>query len=71
MEACKPDVFIGGLHLLKLPPTDPKLTHITQTLKEYNCRYYTGHCTGKEQTDFLMENQVPVTPFSTGDVIKL
>jgi 7,8-dihydropterin-6-yl-methyl-4-(beta-D-ribofuranosyl)aminobenzene 5'-phosphate synthase len=71
MEAFRPDIFIGGLHLLKLPTTDPKLAQIAKTLKKYNCHYYTGHCTGKEQTDFLVHTLPHIHPFSTGDVIEI
>ncbi len=56
VEWVKPDVFIGGFHLVKLDPgTDgkEKLEYIARKLLENNCRYYTCHCTGLEQYDYL------------------
>lgn len=69
-----PDVFVGGFHLSKLDVSkkdDEKFLHQSSELL-MNCatKYYTCHCTGKEQFDFMkkiMENQIEY--ISTGKTI--
>jgi len=55
IEWVKPDVFIGGFHLVKLEVDNDKekLERIANELLKLNCKYYTGHCTGTEQYDYL------------------
>ena len=50
-----PDVLIGGFHFMKLDPvTDAcALTAAAEVLLSHDTVYYTGHCTGQEQYDFL------------------
>lgn len=55
-EWFKPDVFIGGFHLSKLDPgTDDRkvLDETAEILMKNNTMYYTAHCTGVEQYDYL------------------
>ena len=53
----RPDVLVGGFHFKKLDPADPvgrkRLTKAAELLLPYPTRYYTGHCTGVEQYEFL------------------
>ncbi len=51
MHRFNPDVFIGGFHFMK---TEPKnLSEKAYLLSEYNTDYYTCHCTGIDQFEFL------------------
>ncbi len=54
----KPDIFIGGFHLSKLSAeTDSdRLSAIANKLCAYDTVFYTAHCTGREQFDFLKNN---------------
>jgi 7,8-dihydropterin-6-yl-methyl-4-(beta-D-ribofuranosyl)aminobenzene 5'-phosphate synthase len=52
MEAFRPDVLVGGFHFMKI--TDEAwLKTAAETLLSYNTVYYTGHCTGQKQYDYL------------------
>lgn len=52
-----PDVLVGGFHFKKLDPTrleDQKtLLHAAKELSTYPCMYYTCHCTGVKQYEYL------------------
>ena len=51
-----PDILVGGFHLKHLTAEGKDaetLTQLAQKLLAYPTRYYTGHCTGKEQFAFL------------------
>lgn len=48
--------FVGGFHLMKVKMDDEGkafLDSIATGLSEYDIMYYTGHCTGKEQYEYL------------------
>lgn len=47
-----PDVFVGGFHFSKLP-TDRALAQYAEVLARLKTEYYTCHCTGKEQFEFM------------------
>ena len=49
----RPDVLIGGLHLSKVDPADPRLAAVARQLAENNTLCYTGHCTGQAQAAAL------------------
>lgn len=53
----KPDFLIGGFHLYRLNPDNPndrkKLEETAEKLLSFPTKYYTGHCTGERQFDFL------------------
>lgn len=54
----RPDVLVGGFHMMKLDPTGngaQTLEAAAQTLLTFSTTYYTGHCTGAEQFSFLRE----------------
>lgn len=51
-ERFRPDVLIGGFHFQKLADLD-KLEQAAQALLGFPTVYYTGHCTGQRQFDFL------------------
>ncbi|HAE45469.1 MAG TPA: MBL fold hydrolase [Lachnospiraceae bacterium] len=57
-EWTKPDVLIGGFHLMKVALDDEgkkKLKDIAERLLSGHTRYYTCHCTGNLQYDYLKQ----------------
>lgn len=52
MEAFRPDILIGGFHFMKIE-AEATLEAAAKKLLEYDTIYYTGHCTGQKQYDFL------------------
>ena len=70
----QPDILIGGFHFKKLDPTkeqDQTFLHdAALELMQYKTRYYTCHCTGVEQYEYLkqfMQEQLDYLP--TGKTI--
>ena len=52
MEVFKPDILVGGFHFMKI--TDENwLQEAAEKLLTYDTVYYTGHCTGQTQYDYL------------------
>lgn len=49
----KPDVFVGGFHLVGLDESSSELEYVSEKLSNYNTSYYTCHCTGIEQYGVL------------------
>ena len=52
VDAFRPDILVGGFHFMKLTEEE-KLTAAAKKLLEYGTVYYTGHCTGQKQYDYL------------------
>jgi len=48
-----PDVFVGGFHFIKMDPHGQELAESARHLQTFPTRYYTGHCTGREQFDAM------------------
>ena len=51
-----PDVLIGGFHFMKIPIEADGLTELknySKILSDTKTNFYTCHCTGVEQFDFL------------------
>ena len=63
-----PDICIGGFHLSKFP-LDETLAGYAKTLNAYPTAYYTGHCTGTAQYQFMQESMRNLHYLSTGDSI--
>ncbi len=58
MEWFRPDILIGGFHFSKIDPEGEGRAHLDQAaeiLSQYDCTYYTCHCTGLRQYDYLKE----------------
>lgn len=56
MEWLHPDVLIGGFHFMKQQISEngnPVLDEAAKVLSEYDTAYYTCHCTGREQFEYL------------------
>ena len=65
MEWFKPDVLIGGFHFNKLP-LDGALRSYAETLASYDTDYYTCHCTGVEQFEYMKRFMPRLNYLSTG-----
>ncbi len=52
MDAFKPDILVGGFHFMKIEDEDFLKTAAEKLLASKTV-YYTGHCTGQKQYDFL------------------
>ncbi len=52
---CKPDVFLGGFHFIRMDPAGRELAEAAHHLAAGHTRYYTGHCTGQEQYAVLQK----------------
>lgn len=67
----RPDVFIGGFHLMKEHRRDV-LEKTAHTLLSLPTVYYTGHCTGQGQFALLQQMMGPrLHHLSTGTVLTL
>lgn len=54
----KPDIFVGGFHFMKQEITEGQNTVLDEAAKKllgYDTIYYTCHCTGLEQYQYLKE----------------
>ncbi len=71
----KPNVFVGGFHLSKLAPSTTdcqKLLAVAEELLSYDTMYYTAHCTGIPQYEFLKSIMKDKLGYlSTGTVIEI
>lgn len=75
MDWFAPDVLIGGFHFMKedvSTNTNPALDQAAQTLMTYNTQYYTCHCTGQAQYQYLKAQMGDQLQYlSAGDVLEL
>jgi 7,8-dihydropterin-6-yl-methyl-4-(beta-D-ribofuranosyl)aminobenzene 5'-phosphate synthase len=71
MEAFRPDILVGGFHFMKI--TDEAwLKAAAETLLSYDTVYYTGHCTGQTQYDYLKSIMGDRLHYlSTGSVVEI
>ncbi len=68
MEWFRPDVMVGGFHFSKLP-TDDWLAGAAKRLAAYDTDYYTCHCTGREQYEFMKKQMPRLHYLACGDSI--
>lgn len=61
-----PDVLIGGFHFSKLP-LDSKLEKLSKQLASHKTVFYTCHCTGIEQFEFMKKYINELHYFSCGE----
>ena len=66
----EPDYLVGGFHFSKLP-LNGKLEQYATALNSFCTEYYTCHCTGVEQFEFLKKYMDRLDYISTGDSIVL
>ena len=67
-EQFDPDYLIGGFHFSKLP-TDEKLRSYAEMLDSHGTVYYTCHCTGVEQYEFMKNCMSNLNYISAGDTV--
>lgn len=67
-EWFRPDVLIGGFHFSKMP-LDTALEEAALKLDAYGTKYYTCHCTGTEQYDFMKNYIKDLQYLACGQVI--
>jgi 7,8-dihydropterin-6-yl-methyl-4-(beta-D-ribofuranosyl)aminobenzene 5'-phosphate synthase len=65
-----PDVIVGGFHFSK-KPLDEKLSAMALALDEYETAYYTCHCTGEAQFDFMKKRMKALSYLSCGESIEI
>ncbi|MBR2220064.1 MAG: MBL fold metallo-hydrolase [Phascolarctobacterium sp.] len=73
MEWLKPDILIGGFHFFRLTTEGEDAATLDKSAKilnEYGATYYTCHCTGTEQYDYLKAQMPKLNYIATGDVIE-
>ena len=70
VEWFRPDVLIGGFHFSSLP-LDDTLKGYAEKLNGYNTTYYTCHCTGAEQYEFMKKTMDRLEYLSEGMTIEL
>ncbi len=67
-EWFSPDVLVGGFHFSKLP-LDEKLKEYAEILSSYKTTFYTCHCTGEEQYNFMKKYMDNLFYLSSGESV--
>ena len=68
----RPDVFFGGFHFIRMVPDGRELEDAARQLVQFPARYFTGHCTGREQYAVLKQHLGERLEYlSTGTAIEL
>lgn len=70
MEWFSPDVLIGGFHYSK-HPLDQELREIAIKLATFPTDFYTCHCTGREQYEFMLQSAPRLKYLSCGGMIDI
>ena len=65
----QPDILVGGFHFSKLP-MDETLIQYAKILDEIDTEYYTCHCTGEKQYQFMKQYMQHLSYLSTGTKIE-
>ena len=65
-----PDVLVGGFHFSKLP-LDELLKSYAEALDSFKTVYYTCHCTGDAQYNFMKKYMKNLNYISAGDYINI
>jgi len=65
-----PDVLVGGFHFSK-KPLDGNLDAIAKALGEYDTEYYTCHCTGAEQFEFMQNRMEKLFYLACGEILEI
>lgn len=65
-----PDMLVGGFHFSKLP-LDDTLTGYAKYLAGFDTKYYTCHCTGVEQFEYMRKTMPSLNYLSTGETINI
>ncbi len=70
VEWFRPDVLIGGFHFSKME-LDASLENAARMLDLYKTEYYTCHCTGLDQFDFMKKYMKKLKYLSCGMTLEL
>lgn len=68
VEWLQPNVLVGGFHFSKLP-LDETLEKYAKILDGYDIEYYTCHCTGMQQYQFMKKHMKQLNYLATGKSI--
>ena len=66
----RPDVLIGGFHLFKLPVGEA-LDGFADALEATGATFYTCHCTGTEQYEYMKRRMTRLHYISAGDAVEV
>lgn len=66
----EPNAIVGGFHFSKLP-LDSALAEYATILNSYNTWFYTCHCTGTPQYEFMKQYMSNLSYLSTADTIEI
>lgn len=69
-EWFRPDVLIGGFHFSKYP-LDERILSLAEKLDSYGTVFYTCHCTGAEQFEFMKNKMKNLNYISAGETINI
>lgn len=69
-EWFKPDILIGGFHFSKYSLND-KLQYCSELLNNYGTQFYTCHCTGTEQYEFMKKYIKKISYLSSGESVEI
>ena len=64
----RPDVLVGGFHYF-MHPLDDTLRRYAEALDAFDTDYYTCHCTGVKQFDFMKNHMRRLTYISAGQTL--
>ena len=70
MSAFSPDVLVGGFHFSKMPLGD-ELASAANELGAYKAAYYTCHCTGTAQFEFMKKYINDLHYLSAGQTVEV
>ena len=65
-----PEYLIGGFHLSKFP-LDGRLNDYASSLNKFNTKFFTCHCTGEEQYEYMKEYMTNLSYIGCGDVVEI
>ena len=65
-----PDILIGGFHFSKFP-CDDTLASYAKYLDSFDTLYYTCHCTGTEQYEFMKKHMKNLRYLASGDILEI
>ncbi len=75
VEWFQPDVLVGGFHFKGIAMDEEgkkKLDEHATMLQQYHTKYYTCHCTGVEQYEYMKKQMGPQVEYlAAGDVIEI
>ena len=64
------DTIVGGFHFSKLP-LDSTLDSYAKYLDSFDTKYYTCHCTGVTQYEYMKKQMKNLSYISSGDIIEV